>query len=63
MLISSVKDTVFDTPAPGTGTLAHHTGSLDNKGLPVVFRTKNSPRKFIQIPVFIQNSSKKNACS
>jgi len=44
MLISSVKDTVFDTPAPGTGTLAHHTGSLDNKGLPVVFRTKNSPK-------------------
>jgi len=42
MLIYNLKYSIFSTPAPGTGTLAHHTGSLENKGLPVVFRSENS---------------------
>jgi len=42
MLIYRLEYSVVSTPAPGTETLGPYTGSLDNKGLPVVFRTKNS---------------------
>jgi len=40
MLIYSIKDTVFDTPAPGTETLIQTAGSLDNKRLSVSFGNK-----------------------
>jgi hypothetical protein len=42
MLKYSLIYLVSSTPAPGTEAFKPFTGSLDNKGLPVVFKTKNS---------------------